>query len=240
MNLAMRFKLCALFLTPGLLVPGALSAQSFSLGTDVVSRYIWRGTDFGESVSLQPSLAFSAGGFEVGTWASYSVSFDGAGANEHDLWIGYTIDTGNESSFSFGVTDYYFPAPDTAYNFFNYSGDGEGAHWIEPYVGYTGPASFPLTLYGTLFAHNDPDNSIYLEASYPFRVDGVELGLTAGAVANESAFYGTEGFAFVNLGLSATKEISFSEQFTVPVSVAYILNPDQERSFLVVGFGISL
>jgi uncharacterized protein (TIGR02001 family) len=235
----MPFKRVALFLALGLLAPGALFAQTFSLGTDVVSRYIWRGTDFGESLSFQPSLSFGTGGFEIGTWASYSVSADGAGANEHDLWAGYTIDIGNESSFSFGVTDYYFPAPDTAYNFFDYSGDGEGAHWIEPYVSYTGPATFPVTLYGTIFAHNDPDNSIYLEASYPFSVEGVDLGLTLGAVANESAFYGTEGFAFVNLGLSASKEVALSESCYVPVSVAYIHNPDAERSLRVVGFSIS-
>ena len=44
----------------------------------------------------------------------------------------------------------------------------------------------------------------------------------------------------MNLGLSATKAVTLSEQFALPVSVAYILNPDQERSFLVIGFGISL
>ena len=81
---------------------------------------------------------------------------------------------------------------------------------------------------------------MYLEASVPVKVDGVELGLTAGAVGGQSAFYGTDGVALVNLGLSATKAITLSEQFTLPVSVAYILNPDQERSFLVIGFGISL
>ena len=52
------------------------------------------------------------------------------------------------------------------------------------------------------------------------------LGLTAGS--------------FVNLSLSASKEIALSEQFALPVDVPYILNPDQERSFLVIGFRLSL
>ena len=223
----------------GFVTTPSLFAQSFSLGTDLVSRYVWRGADFGESASFQPSLAFDAHGFEVGTWASYSISPDGAGANEHDVWVSYTIEAGRSGSFSLGVTDYYFPAPDGS-DFFDFSGDGTGSHWVEPFVRYTGPASFPITLHGAVFVHNDPDHSVYLEAGLPVRVDGVVLGLTAGVVANKSTFYATEGFALVNLGLSATKEIALSEQFTLPVSVAYILNPDQERSFLVIGFRIGL
>ena len=39
------------------------AAGQVSLGADVVSRYVWRGVDFGESMSVQPSLSFSAGGF---------------------------------------------------------------------------------------------------------------------------------------------------------------------------------
>lgn len=239
MNTTMRFKFGALLLALTLTSAPSLFAQSFSLGTDIVSRYIWRGTDFGESASIQPALTFSAGGFEIGAWASYAFSPEAADVNENDLWFGYTVETENAGSFSFGVTDYYFPAPG-APDFFDYSGDGEGAHWIEPYTSYTGPESFPVTLYGAMFAHNDPDNSVYLEASIPVKVDGVELGLTAGAVGGKSVFYGTDGFAFVNLGLAATKAITLSEQFALPVSVAYILNPDQERSFLVIGFGINL
>ena len=239
MNTTTRFKFGALLLALILASASPLYAQSFSLGTDIVSRYIWRGTDFGESASIQPALTFSAGGFEIGAWASYAFSPEAADVNENDLWFGYTVETENAGSFSFGVTDYYFPAPGGP-DFFDYSGNGEGAHWIEPYASYTGPASFPVTLYGAVFAHNDPDNSVYLEASIPVQVDGVELGLTAGAVGGKSAFYGTDGVALVNLGLSATKAITLSEQFTLPVSVAYILNPAAEQSFLVFGLSISL
>ena len=156
MNTIMRFKFGALLLGLTLAMAPSLFGQSFSLGTDIVSRYIWRGTDFGESASFQPTLAFSAGGLEIGTWASYSISANGAGANEHDLWIGYTVDTGSAGAFSFGVTDYYFPSPDGS-DFFDFSGDGEGSHWIEPYASYSGPASFPITLWVIMF--NRPSSS---------------------------------------------------------------------------------
>ena len=226
----------------GLLPASPVGAQAFSLGADIVSRYVWRGTDFGESVSIQPTLAFRSEGFEIGSWAANAVGPDAAGVNEHDLLMGYSVETAF-GSFGLGVTDYYFPAPfdddlrDPSTEFFNFDGDGEGAHWIEPYLSYTGPASFPITLFGGIFAHNDPDRSVYLEASYPFKVDGVDLDFTVGAVPMESAFYGTDTFAIVNLGLSASRAIQITDTFALPLSVAYILNPDAERSFLV--FGIS-
>ncbi len=214
-----------------------------SIGADLVSRYVWRGFDFGESFSIQPALTFGSSGFEIGAWASYSIAADGSGANEHDIWAGYTADLSDGASLSFGVTDYYFPFPgatEDGLDFFNYDGDGEGAHYIEPYASLTGPSSFPVTVYGAFFVHNDPDNSFYLEASVPIPADGVDLGLTAGAILGESAFYGTNTATIVNLGIAAGKEIKITDAFSLPVSVGFILNPTpgQERSFLV--FGLSL
>ncbi|MBO6575118.1 MAG: hypothetical protein JJ896_06875 [Rhodothermales bacterium] len=214
-----------------------VNAQEFSLGSDFVSRYVWRGADFGESLSMQPGLSFTYKGLEVGSWASYSVAPEGAAANEHDLWISYTLSSENSGSFSIGVTDYYFPAPGGV-GFFDFAGDGQGAHWIEPFVSYSGPSSFPVELYGAMFAHNDPDNSVYVQVSYPFETEGVDLGLAVGAVTGESGFYGTDGFALVNVGLTASKDVSLTDRFSIPVSVSYILNPETERTFLV--FGISL
>lgn len=57
----------------------------FDLGADVVSRYIWRGTDFGNSASVQPYVSFSAGPVEVGAWSSWAVT--APGANENDLYV---------------------------------------------------------------------------------------------------------------------------------------------------------
>lgn len=207
-------------------------AQSFSMGADVVSRYVWRGTDFGESLTLQPALTFAKGGFEVGAWASYAISPSSANVNENDLWAGYTFETAAAGSFSVGVTDYYFPTPDGP-GFFD-----PDAHYIEPYLAYSGPEKLPITLMGGMFVHNDPDNSIYLQASLPIKVDGVELGLTLGGVTAKSDFYATDKAAIVNMGISATKTIPITDRFALPVSVGYILNPNTERSFLVFGLSI--
>ncbi len=34
-----------------------LPALSLNLGTDIMSRYVWRGTDFGRSPGIQPFLS---------------------------------------------------------------------------------------------------------------------------------------------------------------------------------------
>jgi hypothetical protein len=201
-----------------LALPASALAQGVSLGADIVSRYNWRGYDFGESLSIQPALTFSNSGFEIGTWASYSISANGAEANEHDIWLGYTIESVSSGSFSFGLTDYYFPSPG-GMGFFEFDGDGDGSHWLEPYVNYTGPESFPISLYGAVFVHNDPDNSGYVQLSFPFMAEDVELGFVLGAVTNESSFYGTDGFAIVNLGLSAAKSIPITDAFALPISM---------------------
>lgn len=227
---------CLLF---GLLLLSAPASAQVSVGSDLVSRYVFRGVDFGESFSVQPSIAYSTKGFTVGSWASYSISADGSGANEHDLFVSVA-----RGPVEIGLTDYFFPSPpgpegipETA-SFFNYDSGGEGAHILEPYVALGGTEAFPLQLYAAINAYNEPDNSIYLEASYAFTVEDVDLGATAGFVPMESAFYLTDGPNFVNLALSASKVIEVTETFAIPVSIQYILNPETERTFLV--FGLSL
>lgn len=227
------------FWLPILFVPvfaaGPAGAQSASIGADVVSRYVWRGTDFGESMSVQPALTFGLGGLEVGAWGSYSISASGAYANENDLWATYTINASNGASFAFTVTDYYFPAPGAAEGFLYSS-----SHTLELAVGFTGPESFPVSLYGGMMARNDPDNSVYLEASLPVSAFAdVDVGLVAGMVAGASEFYGTDGAAVVNLGVSASKDLAITDSFAPPVSVSYIFNPDADRAFLVFGFSLA-
>jgi hypothetical protein len=212
------------------------SAQSFGIGADVVSRYVWRGVDFGESMSVQPALSFSAGAFTLGSWASYSASASGAYANEHDLYASVAI-----GPLTVGITDYYFPAPGNdslGLDFFNY--DDGGSHYLELNVGAGGTESFPLSVSANMFFHNDDDNSVYIQLDYPFTVEEVEVGLTAAFVPRESAFYRTSAFGFVNLGVSATRELKITDSFSLPISVAYIVNPTPgaARSFLV--FGVSL
>ena len=232
-----------LLLAAAPVLPPLAHAQEFSVGADFMSRYVWRGFDFGESFSVQPTLEFTQDAFTVGTWASYSISADGSGANEHDLYVSIAA-----GPVSFGITDYYFPSGVVGFN-----GDGSfgvGAdnapffdiesHVFEPFVSFERGG---LSLYGAFllnseFDDEDPDYGPYVEAGYGFEVAGTELALAAGGILTESAFYGNTSPALSNLSISAAKAIPITDTFSIPVGVSYIINPYSERTFLV--FGISL
>ncbi len=205
-----------------------LTFGQVSLGTDVNSRYVWRGIDFGQSLSYQPSLSYSSGGFEIGTWGSYAIS--NSAANELDLWVSYSIEINESSSLSLGLTDYFFPA--VAGGYFDFNTDG--SHVIEPFISYS--SSFSITAY--LNALNDPDNSIYINASIPFTVDDISLEAFLGFVPSASAWYGTSGAAIQDIGITASKEIPFTDTFSLPISTSFIVNPYTESSFLLFGFSL--
>ncbi|MBF88834.1 MAG: hypothetical protein CMG75_04085 [Candidatus Marinimicrobia bacterium] len=218
------------------LVNTSTAIGQVSLGADVVSRYVWRGVDFGESMSVQPSLSYSSGNFEIGSWGSYSYAPLSSGANEHDIWVGYSF-----GSIGLTITDYYFP--NGGFDFFDFDGvEGDtasaGAHWIESSLSYSGSESFPISILFGAFIYNDPETSTYLEVGYPLSVDGADLNFFAGATLAETAFYGTEGAGLISMGVSASKEVTITEDFSLPITVSYILNPNAQRTFLT--FGISL
>ena len=194
-----------------------LIAGDLDLGADVYSRYVWRGTDFGNTPAIQPYISFSHGPLEIGAWSSWSITGAGGG-NENDLYATLSF-----SNFSLTVTDYYFPG---------YTGDdliddfGEaGGHTIE----VSGGAEFGSVslVAGMNVAGNDPDNSSYVEVGYNFyNKEDLSSSVFVGAGDN---FYTMEGdMTVVNVGLSVSKD---------KYSAAYIINPDQKTSFLI--FGVS-
>ena len=60
-----------------------------SIGTDLVSQYVWRGQDLG-GVSVQPTLGLSYKGLSLSAWGSAGLS-NPADTREFDLTLAYTI-----------------------------------------------------------------------------------------------------------------------------------------------------
>ena len=95
-------------------------------------------------MSIQPSLAYTVSGTTIGTWASYPLTPESALADEHDFSIAHAFPIGGGASFTVGVQDYYFP--NAGADIFELDGDGDGAHYIEPFVQYAGDPSLPITV----------------------------------------------------------------------------------------------
>lgn len=213
-----------------ILLTTSISAQtSVSGGADFVSRYLWRGLDFGNTFSIQPSVALTAGDFEVGFWGSYPFTNTAAGNEEMDLYLGYSL-----GNFSVLLTDYYFPNSGAKYG--NY--DDPGGHTLEVGLSYGGSESFPISVTAFMNVYNDDDNSVYFELGYSTEVSDVAVDLFVGGTpGGDGAFYGTENFNLINIGVTASKDVKITEDFSLPVFSSYILNPNTEIAYLV--FGVS-
>ncbi|MCW3804429.1 hypothetical protein OM074_02265 [Marinilabiliaceae bacterium D04] len=201
----------------------AAKAQ-FSVGADLVSRYVFRGLDYGNGAALQPTIEYSTGGFAIGAWGSYGLT---AGSfTEADLYLSYGFDFG----LSLGLTDYYYPGTDWT----NFE-DKNSAHAIEFNLGYeTGG----LSLAGNYMLNNSEDNAgaengtKYFEAGYSF--DNLDIFIGAG-----DGWHSMSGdFEVVNIGIGTSKEIKFSESFSLPVFGQAIVNPNTEQFHIVVGLSL--
>lgn len=212
------------------------SKVDISIGTDVVSRYIWRGQDLGQ-VSLQPTLGIEYKGLSLSAWGSVGLS-DPSDTKEFDLTLAYSI-----AGFNIGVTDYWFNAGlDPENRYFMYEAHRTN-HVFEANIGYDfGPLA--LQWY-TNFAGNDGVNkdgkraySSYFEISAPFKLATCDWTATAGAVPYATDFYGTNGFAVTNLALRATKDIKVTDTFSIPIFGEVSANPCSQKAYLV--FGLTL
>jgi len=229
-------------------ITGITFAQDLEVnaGADFVSRYIWRGINVNDAVNIQPSLTLTVSGFSAGFWGSYSFS-DKPTENEFDqeidTWIAYDYLFENGMSIGAIVTDYYYPLAGIEWgNFNNYDDpEGAGAHTIETGLIITGPESFPLSFSGYINVYNDAGNNTYFQINFSPTVAEIPLDFfigAAGGSAENPDYYGAEKFQVINVGVGATKSIKITEDFSLPVSVKFIINPGEDISYLV--FGITL
>jgi hypothetical protein len=196
-----------------------VSASKFSIGTDLYTNYVWRGTKFGKGPSLQPSVKYTDGGFTVGVWGA----FDAFGYAEADPYLSYTLPIG----LSFGITDYYYPGLEL----FDVSTE-TGSQAFEINAGYTtGGLSLSANYIineagGAASAGGDT----YFQAGYAFKYFNVLAGAGSGWHTSDGEF------KLCNLGLGTSKVIKVTDNFSIPVNGQIIVNPDREQLYIVVGF----
>lgn len=203
----------------------------FSVGADLVNRYVFRGLDFGESPAIQPSFEYSNEGLTIGAWGSYAVIATPSGI-EADLFVSYDFDFG----LSLGVTDYYFPGerlkieadsvltPIRTGKYFDYGSN----HFFELNASQSIGNFYLVANWG----FSNMNDALYFEAGYGFKYFDVFVG------AGNEVYTADGKFNVVNVGISASKDIKITESYALPVSASVILNPDTEQLHLV--FAISL
>ena len=223
----------------------AQTAVTVNTNVDFYNRYVWRGMDVANTPSIQPTLAVGCASFELGIWGAYTMSNQASEADEIDFWLSYNRELESGVAFKAIVTDYYYPNKGIDFfNFNNYDAvkddtvSDPGAHTIELGLAITGPRSFPITISGYVNVYNEGGNNTYFQAEYPLTVGETELGFFCGAAGGSKdypGYYGTDRFNVINIGVSAVREIKVSEELSVPLSVSFIVNPEAEISYLLVG-----
>ncbi len=201
-----------------------------TMGTDVVSQYIWRGQHLGK-VCIQPTMGVAYKGLSLTAWGNVGLS-DATDPEEIDLTLSYAT-----GGLNVGITDYWVNAPEERY--FLYDAH-RTSHVFEANIGYDfGIASLQwyTNFAGADGVNNDGDRaySSYLEASAPFRLAGAEWTATAGAVPFATDYYGTRGFAVTHLSLMAKKDVRITDTFSLPLFVQAVANPCAQKAYLVVG-----
>lgn len=226
------------------LLMGMVSASyaQFSVGTDIVSQYVWRGVPQ-TGPAYQPYISYSFSGFTVGAWASSTI---GGGMYENDVFFGYAGE-----NFGVTVTDYYYPTG-AVQDLFSFATDSTGAHAVELSGFYT-ISGFKLMAAVNVFAGEklDPDQAAYAELSYTQKTEeGIDVTYTAGAafkLSNDEKlgadWYALtsdkgkkESFGVTNLSVTGAKTIAITDKFSLPVYGTYIVNPYKKASYFVFGF----
>jgi len=197
-----------LFLINTCLMLSSIFANT-EISVDLVSRYVWRGQDYGNAAAIQPNFQKNIGSFSLGAWGSWSISPGPADAsgNECDLYISTKIGPA-----SLVLTDYFFPSYNGSDSLFNLD-----KHTFEV------STAFDIKQASLLFAAyifgDDDLNSIYLEYNYKMLTIGVGNGS-----------YTVSGDLMpISIGLNAKRD---------NLSASYIINPDSQTSFLVVGINL--
>lgn len=251
--------LLACFIIVSCLGHKAMAQTTFSIGTDLESRYVWRGLLCGGAApSIQPSMTFSYKGLEVAAWGAYSTAENDL--QEFDLTISYTF---LDDMFTVLVSDYCFPTPDDDFCYFDY-GKNTTSHVFEAGLLFNGVENVPVSLefYLNLYGADatkpsgDTQFSSYAEVSYNPSIEqwGLDLSVFAGAALNGKnyivdgdvepyvfeSYYGNDGFAFTNVGLKASKNLTPNAKFEMPLGAKMIFNPNANKAYFVASLGIHI
>lgn len=240
----MKKFILSVFALAAVVSASAESKVEVSAGADLVSDYVFRGLDQASGFSVQPSFGLSIGGFSVGAWGSTSLDMS---SKELDFTIGYEL-----GNFSLSFTDYWWDGKNAA-NYFRVGSLEPTAHYGEVALGYTISEKFPLALSASMYVYgadkrfNDDGEEVqaystYLHASYPFAIKSFDFEAGIGVAPYKKGAYAIDhaNSCITDINLCISRDIVFSEKFTLPLFVDTIFSPAYNDAYIVFGLSLNL
>ncbi len=219
-------------------------------GGEIVSKYVWRGQDFG-GVAVQPYAGLSYKGFSFTVWSS--LGFTNEDVAEVDLIVEYTT-----GGFTASITDCWSSYYGSGDKYFAY-GANSTCHTFEALVGYDfGPVN---VAWSTNFAGYDgvtPKGkrayASYCYVAAPFSLLTIDweggVGFTpwasdyyAGYAStagcdSDDCYAGTTGFAVCEIALQAVREFKISDSFSFSLMAKGCYNPAINKFYFVAGISL--
>lgn len=204
-------------------------AIEVNYGVDLMSRYIWRGQEYGQAPSIQPGLSASWQGFTLGAWGAYKLN--GEGGQETDFYLSKTI-----GPVTIAVWDYWSFNDTAAMDFLDFKKEST-THLLEALVQISGGESIPFNFMGSYFFYGaDATKSLYLELQYVNSFKNNELMAFVGYCPKGKYYSNREGI--VNVGLQLKRNIEITDRWSLPVSMSLIYNPAVKSMYLVAGISL--
>lgn len=215
--------------------------SKFNVATDICSRYIWRGLDYGKAPSIQPTFSYTKGGFEAGSWGSFNMI---GSYSEVDLYAKYTL-----KGFTFSLTDYFIhnESNPNSTDYLNYDSKTT-THAFEPSLQFKGSEKFPMTVVAAAFVYGndrawgydaEKDSTLenyyssYFELGYNVKCKDNSFDLFMGLTPSAGAYGNT--FGVVNMGITGYRSIVITDNFSLPMKASVIMNPQAGNLYFVLG-----
>lgn len=198
--------------------PAYAGDVNWSLGTDLVSEYVFRGASLGTE-SVQPFVEVSTGNFTAGAWFSTQVgSSSELSADEVDLYASYSVPLDGPITVDLGATYYHYPQTGALF-----ATDDGAAGTYEFSIGLGLSEDTPLS--PSVAAYYDVTLEAFtLEGAVGHSVgfgekQGADLGLTVGLVDGD-------GFSYQWATASAALTHSITDDASIYIGANFTLNSD--------------
>ena len=236
------------------------SQSKFSASVDVVSSYMYSGTNIGgNSPHIQPTIKYNYTttdsiyknyNLEIGLWGSSGISNK---YREIDLYL-----TLNVKYISISFYKIYVPyLPDGSPSSSNISmlnNEFETtAYQDEVIVSYKGTEKLPLNILAEIYTYgNDRDYgynlkldkkhlnyfSTYIEGSYVINILNQNINLFTG-ITTHPGMFGNK-FGIVNLGITDKYLFNITKEYNIPIWGTFIYNPMTKTPYFIIGTTINL